>query len=104
MKHLFGSACSKLLIFILFSSLTFSQTLTGTFTHVTDSDGTHPGKGKTVTLIFHPDGKCHIQATDTSGQNTTLNGDGTYGTRAGRITLSLPVLELSVSSRSSLTM
>jgi hypothetical protein len=98
-KHLLRSACSTLLFFILFSSVTLAQTLTGTFSLLTDSDGTHPGKGKTVTLIFRSDGTCHLQATDESGQNTTLNGDGTYTARASRITLSLPVLELSVSNR-----
>ncbi len=99
MKHPFRSACSTLLVIVLFSSVALAQTLTGTFSHLTDSDGTHPGKGKTVTLILRPDGTCHIQATDASGENTTLNGDGTYTVRASRITISLPVLELSVSNR-----
>jgi len=96
---MFRSACLQLLAFVLFSGSASAQSLTGTFSHITDSDGTHPGKGKVVTLIFQSNGGCHLQATDASGQNATLQGDGTYTARAGRITISLPVLELSVSNK-----
>jgi hypothetical protein len=73
-----------------------AQVLTGAYSHVTDSDGTHPGEGKVVTLTLRTDGRCHLEATDASGQNATLRGDGTCAVRGNRITISLPVLELSV--------
>jgi hypothetical protein len=84
---------------LLLASCARAQTLSGAFSHVADSDGTRPSKGKSVTLTFNPGGACHVVATDASGAEKTVTGDGTYSARAGRITLSLPVLELSVANQ-----
>src|SRR5208337_359149 len=95
----FRSLPRHLFVVLLLASCAQAQTLSGTFSHVADSDGTRPTKGKSVTLTFNPGGACHVVAADASGAEKTVTGDGTYSTRAGRITISLPVLELSVANQ-----
>lgn len=91
---------SRLCILCLLSSLPCSaQSITGTWQHVRDSDGTTPTSGKTLLLTFYDNGKCHLQAVDSSGKQKTVTGDGTYSVRSGRIDLALPVAEINFVNR-----
>ena len=87
------------LLFALFGALAHGQALIGTWSHVADSDGTKPQKGKALSLTFDANGKCHLKATDATGKENTVNGDGTYSISSGRLTLSLPVLELKLAAK-----
>ncbi len=80
-------------------NLAHAQSITGTWEHVRDSDGTKPKDGMTMSLTFDANGKCHLKATDDTGKNQNVSGDGTYKVTGTNISISLPVLELNIANK-----
>lgn len=88
-----------LISLVLASSSAFAQSLNGSFSHITDSDGTRPKKGRSVVLTFTSTGRCHIEATDSTGGEEPLIGDGTFSAQGGRITMSVPEVDIAVNNK-----
>ncbi|HTZ17331.1 MAG TPA: hypothetical protein VMB78_02715, partial [Dissulfurispiraceae bacterium] len=92
-------ACHLLLITVIVPAFAFAASLFGSYSLIKDSDGTAPKKGMAVNLTINDNGTCHLEATDSTGANKTLSGDGTISTKSGKVTISLPVLELNIRNK-----
>ena len=66
---------SRVFLLVSLFNLAYAQSLTGTWQHTRDSDGTTPKKGKTMSLTFDDNGRCHLKATDASGKEKTVTGE-----------------------------
>lgn len=88
-----------LLLLLFLSTAAAAQPIAGTWSLVTDSDGTRPKQGMIVTLVLSESGAAQLAARDTTGGNPPFDAAGPYVAHDGLISITLPELEIKLTNR-----